>query len=106
MYNEWSLEAFYHGIDDPALAKDMARLEEIIASFKKAVHALTGEDPRAELRRIVEIEEESAILGRRFGGYFSLRRSANSADTEGAKFSTKIQNLMASKTKATQWSTA
>ena len=53
MYNEWSLEAFYHGIDDPALAKDMARLEEIITSFKKAVHALTGEDPRAELRHIV-----------------------------------------------------
>jgi hypothetical protein len=59
MYNEWSLEAFYHGIDDPALAKDMARLEEIITSFKKAVHTLTGEDPRAELRHIVEIEEET-----------------------------------------------
>ena len=99
MYNEWSLDAFYHSIDDPALEKDMKHLEELIASYKEAVRALTGEAPCAELRRIVEIEEESAVLSRRLGGYFSLRRSANSADTAGAKFSTKIQNLMAGKTK-------
>ena len=27
MYNEWSLDIFYKGMDDPALASDMAKLE-------------------------------------------------------------------------------
>ena len=36
MYNQWSLNVFYTGIDDPALEKDMARLEEVIAEYKKA----------------------------------------------------------------------
>ena len=33
MYNEWSLEALYKGIEDPKLAEDMARLAEVIAAY-------------------------------------------------------------------------
>ncbi len=99
MYNEWSLNAFYHGIDDPALKTDMERLEAVIGEFKASVASLTKEDALACLRRTVAIEEEMAVLMRKLSGYFSLRRSANSADIEGAKYSTKIQNLVAGKTK-------
>ncbi len=99
MYNEWSLDVFYHGIDDPALEKDMARLEAVIGEYKEAVASLTKEDALMCLRQTIAIEEEMAVLMRKLSGYFSLRRSANSADTEGAKYSTKIQNLVAGKTK-------
>ena len=40
MYNEWSLDVLYKGIDDPALAEGMARLEELIAAYKQAVAEL------------------------------------------------------------------
>ncbi len=99
MYNEWSLQAFYRGTDDPALENDMARLEELIGNFKASVAALSPSDVRASLRRTIAIEEEMSVLARKLGGYFHLRRSAHSPDTEGAKYSTRLQNLMASKTK-------
>ena len=99
MYNEWSLQDFYHGTDDPALEKDMNRLETLIAEFKTAVDSLSSADVRTSLRRTVGIEEEMSVLARKLGSYFNLRRSAHSPDPEGAKYSTRLQNMMASKTK-------
>ena len=40
MYNEWSLNALYKGIEDPQLAADMARLAEITEAYKQAVYEL------------------------------------------------------------------
>ena len=99
MYNEWSLDIFYKGIDDPALQADMQKLEELVAAYKEMVASLTMDDPRATLRKVMETKEELAVLTRRLGGYFSLRRSANSADAEGARYQTKIGALMASTAK-------
>jgi pepF/M3 family oligoendopeptidase len=99
MYNEWSLDAFYLGTNDPALERDMALLEKRIGDFKNAVAALSAEDARACLKKTVAIEEDIALLARKLGGYFSLRRSAHSPDPEGAKYSTRMQNLMTTQTK-------
>ncbi len=101
MYNEWSLSAFYLGTDDPSLEKDMARLEELIGKFKLAVNALSHSDLQRSLHNTVEIEEEISVLARKLGSYFNLRRSAHSPDTEGAKYSTRLQNIMTRKTKET-----
>ena len=95
MYNEWSLDVFYKGIEDPALQVDMKKLEELIASFKETVANLTMEDPRATLCRVIGMKEEMSTLVRRLGGYFSLRRSANSSDSEVSSYQTKLQALMA-----------
>ncbi len=96
MYNEWSLDVLYKGVDDPALATDMARLEELIAEIKKSVGELDAADAANSLRKSIMLREELTVLIRRLAGYFSLRRSANSADTEGAAYTTKIQALAAS----------
>jgi pepF/M3 family oligoendopeptidase len=101
MYNEWSLSAFYLGTDDPSLEKDMARLEELIGKFRLAVNALSHSDLQKSLHNTVEIEEEISVLARKLGSYFNLRRSAHSPDTEGAKYSTRLQNIMTRKTKET-----
>ena len=101
MYNEWSLSAFYLGTDDPALEKNMARLEELIGKFKLAVNALSHSELQSSLHNTVEIEEEISVLARKLGSYFNLRRSAHSPDTEGAKYSTRLQNIMTRKTKET-----
>ena len=101
MYNEWSLNAFYLGTDDPALEKDMARLEELIDKFKTSVSALSRSNLQASLHQTIEIQEEISVLVRKLGSYFNLRRSAHSPDTEGAKYSTRLQNIMTKKTKET-----
>ena len=95
MYNEWSLEIFYKGIDDPALQADMTKLEETITAYKTSIAALSDEDPAKELRKIIDLKETITLTVRRLAGYFSLRRSTNSADTEVSVPQTKVQTLMA-----------
>ena len=99
MYNEWSLDVLYKGADDPALSADMKKLEDTIGEYKLAVAELGKADVLSDLRRIIDIKEALTLLVRRIAGFFSLRRSANAADTEGAVYLTKIQALMASTAK-------
>ena len=99
MYNTWSLDIFYSGINDPNLASDMERVEKSIGLFSEAVAALDKENAAATLRRVIEIKEDLTVLIRRLAGYFSLRRSVDSSDAEGASYQTKISALIASTTK-------
>lgn len=99
MYNNWSLDILYRGIDDENLAKDMTRFEELIALFGKAVAELDKNDAAKTLRRVIEVKEELTVLVRRLAGYFGLRRATDSADSEGASYQTKISAMVASTTK-------
>ena len=99
MYNEWSLDIFYKGIDDPALASDVKKLEENVALYKEKIAALDATDPAKALREIIGLKESTYLLVRRIAGYCSLRRSANSRDSEVSSLMTKIQMMMASTAK-------
>ena len=99
MNYEWSLDIFYKGIDDPAFSSDMQRLEELVAKCKSYMSSLDPNDPKATLRAAIELKEEMAVLTRRLFGYFSLRRSTNSTDSEVAPYQTRLQRLMASTAK-------
>lgn len=99
MYNNWSLDVLYRGIDDPNLASDMERFEKLIKSLGEAVAALDKNEAAKTLRGVIEVKEELSVLAHRLAGYFSLRRSANSGDSEGASYQTKIFSLIASTTK-------
>lgn len=99
MYNTWSLDVLYRGIDDPKLASDMERFEKLINLLSEAVAALDKENAAVTLRRVIDVKEELTVLVRRLAGYFSLRRSADSADAEGASYQTKISGMIASTTK-------
>ena len=99
MYNTWSLDVLYRGIDDPKLESDMKRLEELLSLLNKAADALDVNDAAASLRRVIEVKEELTVLVRSLAGYFSLRRSADSSDSAGASYQTKISAMIASTTK-------
>ncbi len=99
MYNNWSLDILYRGIDDPKLETDMKRLEELLGLLNKAVEALDANDAASSLRRVIEVKEELTVTVRRLAGYFSLRRSADSSDADGASYQTKISAMLASATK-------
>ena len=96
MYNEWSLDVFYKGADDPAIELDVKKIEESVEEYRRAVAALDASDATASLRRVIDIKEQMGVLTRRLMGFFSLRRSANASDTAGAVYMTKIQGMMAS----------
>ena len=99
MYNEWSLDAFYHGTNDPALNQDMEALSQTIYAYKAAAGNPPAESSREYLRRVVDLEEAMSVLIRKLSGYFHLRRSTDSTDAEGAKYMTKIRALATAKTK-------
>ena len=94
MYNEWSLNALYTGIDDPRLEADISAYEQLIAAYKTTIAALNKDNPKESLREIITLKEQMTVLVRRLFGYFSLRRSANSADSEGAAYQTRLQQMM------------
>jgi len=96
MYNEWSLNALYQGLDDPALAADMTALEAVTEEYKELIASLPALETADALHRVMETKERLTLLVRRLGSFFSLRRSANSADVAGAAYQTKISSLMAS----------
>ncbi len=98
MYNEWSLNALYLGMDDPKLAEDMACYESLIEEYKKAVNSLTGDNKAEELRTVIGVTEDIAVASRRLGSFFSLRRSTDSSDTAVASYMTKLSALSASAT--------
>ena len=99
MYNEWSLDIFYNGINDPALAADVKKLEDNVAIYKKSVASLSADNTARSLREIIDIKETTTLLVRKIAGYCSLRRSTNSSDSEVSALMTKIQMLMASTAK-------
>ncbi len=99
MYNEWSLDVFYKGIDDPAFSADIAKLEKTIADYKALISDLTYDDTAKTLREIIDLKETIAVTGRHLMGYMSLRRSTNSSDTEVSVPQTKLSMLMASTAK-------
>ena len=99
MYNEWSLDVFYQGLEDPSLEADMKALEDAVADYRKAIADLDPASPAPSLRRVIDVKERMGLLTRRLSGFFSLRRSANSADTAGAAYMTRIQRLMTSTAK-------
>lgn len=95
MNSEWSLDVLYKGTQDPALQADIEKLQQQIDSYKELIASLGSEAPAVTLRKVVEAKEELQVLQRRLMGYFSLRRSANSSDSEGAAYQTKLQNMTA-----------
>lgn len=99
MYNTWSLDILYRGIDDENLSKDMSRFESLISLFGDAVAALDKNNAASTLRRVIEVKEELTVLVRRLAGYFGLRNATDSTDSEGASYQTKISAMIASTTK-------
>ena len=96
MYNEWSLDIFYKGLDDAAFASDMAKLEETVALCKATVPTLNYDDTAKALRQMVDLKETLYLTARRLTGYLGLRRATNSADSQVSGPMTKIQMLLAS----------
>lgn len=99
MYDKWSLDVFYKGVDDPNIEKDFIRLEELIGKYRIALASAEKRNVRTSLHEIMDIKEQMSDVTNRLYVYFRLRRSANNTDKEGAPYRTRIQELMTSTAK-------
>ena len=62
MYNEWNLDIFYKGIDDPQLCSDMQKIEELVAAYKEMIASLNLDDPKATLRKVIELDHRAVHI--------------------------------------------
>lgn len=102
MNSDWSLDVLYKGIDDPQLSKDMDTMYAAAETYKQLIDSLPCPKEASEeelikaLKDVILAKEAQTLVTRRLGSYFSLRKSTNSSDGEGSRYSTKIRAVGAS----------
>lgn len=99
MYDKWSLDVFYKGVDDPKVEEDFSKLEELNLRYRSAVVTADLNTPAATLREIMELKENILDVTNRIYVYFRLRKSGDNSDKEGNPYRTRIQRLMNSNAK-------
>ncbi len=94
MNEKWNLDILYTGFDDPALAADMAALDEAIA----AVNALADEAsalPHAELiHRWIDTATVLNTLASKLYIFASLRYSGNTLDNEASSMTGRLMGKL------------
>ena len=84
MNEVWNLDPIYKGFDDPAFEGDLAKAKEVIAQFADHVKELPNAEPKAALRRGIELQETISAYAEKLGLYASLRQSADTRDPNAA----------------------
>ena len=84
MNEVWNLDPIYKGFDDPAFEADLTSAKEAIAQFTEFVQQLQEQEPKAALRRGIELQETISTYAEKLGLYASLRQSANTRDPDAA----------------------
>lgn len=83
MYNEWSLDILYKGLEDENYKKDKERLKDLIDDIKNfAIGLLEGDDEEVLLLAAIDYMEGLELLGSKLGSYLRLRESVNTSDSQ------------------------
>lgn len=83
MYNQWSLDILYKGIEDEKYKKDRKELNELIDDIKNFSEDLENEkDEEKILIDAINYLERFELLYNYQGGYLNLKQSVNTSDTE------------------------
>lgn len=83
MYNQWSLDILYKGIEDEKYKKDRKELNELIDDIKNFSEDLENEkDEEKILIDAINYLERFELLYNYQGGYLNLKQSVNTSDIE------------------------
>ena len=83
MYDEWSLDILYKGLDDEKYKKDRDKLISLIDDVKRFSEILDNEnDEEKILIKALDYMEQVELLSNYQGTYLILRQSVNTSDTE------------------------
>jgi len=99
MYDRWSLDVFYTGIDDPKIEKNFEEWENLNADYRKKVLGVSSEDTVKAIEEILLLKEQILNVTNRLFVYFRLRKSANNSDKEGNSYRTRITELSSANAK-------
>ena len=99
MYDRWSLDVFYKGIDDPKIEKDFEEWKELNADYRKKVSGASSDNPTKTIEEILLLKEQILNVTNRLYVYFRLRKSADNSDKEGNPYRTRITELSSANTK-------
>ena len=103
MYDRWSLNVLYKGLDDPKFEADRNKLSSLIDE----TIALADEwenDPKADAHdmtvRLMKLEEEATLVGSELMGFLMLTRSTDMNNVEAASMIGVLQSEMTRTAKA------
>ena len=103
MYDRWSLDVLYKGLDDPKFAEDRKTLTAMIDEMN-ALAEEWEKNPEADRRemtkRTLELREKGELLIYDLLGYLGLRQAADTRDTEVAGMQGTIENELTKTAKA------
>ena len=92
---KWSLDALYTGFEDEHFLADWKKLEELCTRYQERTACLGGAAPAAEIRAVLELQEELEELAERLGIYAGLRQAADTKDTQSASVFGRLKGKLA-----------
>jgi oligoendopeptidase F len=96
---EWNLGDLYAGLDDPAITRDLDRIDAECAAFEEAYKGKLAEmakaaDAGAVLAQVVRRYEEIDDVAGRLGSYAGLVHAGNTIDPARTKFYGDVQERL------------
>lgn len=81
MNKEWSLNELYTGYEDPAYARDMEELKDLVSGLEDQMNSFRKLEPGKGLEQSILLMEKLTELSGKLGTYISLRQAVNTADS-------------------------
>lgn len=83
MYNEWSLDILYKGLEDKKYKEDTKKLKQLIKDIDSFSRTLDDKENEEKLLlTAIDYMEQYELLSATLGSYLSLRESVNTSDGE------------------------
>lgn len=82
MYNEWSLDVLYKGLEDEKYKEDIKKLEQLIKDMASFSETLREGNEEEKLLTAIDYMEQFELLSASLGEYLSLRESVNTSDSQ------------------------
>lgn len=93
---EWSLDALYHGYQDPKFLQDVNTLKAVKEKMDAFCQNTSTMSEKAACIQAISLLEEQQEFAYRLHLYTILRQSVNTSDTETLSWLNKINNLISS----------
>ena len=103
MYDRWSLDVLYKGLDDPKFSEDRKKLSEAIEEMIALADEWEknpGANRREMTKKTLLLREKFELLVFDLLGYLSLRQAADTRDTDAAGLQGAIENELTKTAKA------
>lgn len=86
MYDRWSLDVLYKGLDDPRFIEEYNQLDTYIGKFKAQAESLGTKDARTTAKECLTLKEDYHKALYRLVNYCALRQNADTNDGESVSY--------------------